>query len=293
MRRVLITGASGFIGGSVYRAFCGDPEYETVGLCHTRGESPFLPCDVLDRESVRRVIARVKPDILVHCAWYVHPEDYLTAPENVAFLKASLDLYEDFYGAGGERAVFVGSCFEYGAFDRSDRLPMPEDAFLAPWTLYGSCKAGLGQVLTEKSKLDGADFCWARLFYLYGEGENGKRFVPYIINGLMRGESPVCSVGSQKRDYIYIADAAAALKRIAQSGKGVYNVGTGEAAALTDIYDLLEGILGGRVLRTRDNSREPACIQADVRRLQSLGWQRQYTLAQGMERAVDWWRRKK
>ncbi|MDR1204316.1 MAG: NAD(P)-dependent oxidoreductase [Peptococcaceae bacterium] len=287
MEKVLITGAGGFIGRHVYRAFAGDPGYETVGLLRTGGGPSFLCCDVLDRGSVRDVLARVRPDILVHCAWYVRPEDYLTSGENVAFLKAGLDLYEDFYGAGGKRAVFVGTCFEYGVYDRL----LPEDAFLAPKTLYACCKAGLGGVLTEKSRLDGVDFCWARLFYLYGEGENKTRVVPYIINGLLRGESPECSVGRQRRDYVYIDDAAAALKLIAQSGKGVYNVGTGEAVAFTDIYGALEGILGGRVLRVRDSSGEPACIQADVRRLEALGWARRYSLAQGMERAVEWWRR--
>ena len=191
---VLVTGANGFIGRYV------------VGLLECDYTVVKVETDIfaLDWDAYLR---NIRPDYLIHLAW-VTGEGYQDAPENVLWVQKSIELYRAFFAQGGRRAVFVGTEQEYR---RSD-APLDENAPLKPDSLYAECKADLGRILLKDSAVRKNGFVWCRLFFVYGGGEKPRRLMPSLLRGFLSGERPVCSYEGYVRDYLYVKDAAAALR---------------------------------------------------------------------------------
>lgn len=117
MKRVLITGASGFIGQHLL-PFLQEKDYEVFPCYHSR-KIDFPPCmhpvkaNLLDQEERRALLKEVRPSHLIHLAWYVNPLDYMHSQENLEWMLASIDLFTEFGRNGGKRCLSVGSCAEY------------------------------------------------------------------------------------------------------------------------------------------------------------------------------------
>src|SRR4051812_32231738 len=126
--RVLLTGATGFIGSNVARALRRDG-FEVHAL--SRPE-----VDLRDADAVDRAIERAKPEMCIHLAWYAEPGKYLHAKENLALVGATLRLAERLHEAGCKRFVGAGTCFEYD----TSQGRLSESSRLGPKSLYATCK---------------------------------------------------------------------------------------------------------------------------------------------------------
>jgi nucleoside-diphosphate-sugar epimerase len=210
-------------------------------------------------------------------------------------VRSSLELLEEFADQGGQRAVFTGSCAEY---DWQDGLCSEATTVLRPTTTYGLCKHVLGELFNhrvgrEGSALSGA---WARLFYLFGPREAPRRLLPSVVNSLLRGEQAHCSHAQQRRDYLFVADAADALVTLLESRvQGPINIASGEAPRVSEIIQRTAGKLAGQdlvrlgSLPTPDN--DPPLIVADVERQSSeLGWRPRWNLDNALDQTIAWWR---
>src|SRR3984893_8750010 len=114
MNRVLVTGASGFIG-SHSLSILQNRGYEVHAVwLKNRRELDGVEwhrADLLDPASIGGLIREVRPTHLLHLAWYAVPRDYRESPENLAWCKAGISLLTDFAEGGGRRAVFAWCCF--------------------------------------------------------------------------------------------------------------------------------------------------------------------------------------
>jgi nucleoside-diphosphate-sugar epimerase len=118
---------------------------------------------------------------LIHCAWEVEHGRFWTSPANALWRAASADLVRRFMAAGGVRVVALGTCAEY---DAADTGPWDEGRAIAPATVYGQEKAALHAELAETC---GTALVWARLFHLYGPGEDRRRLIPGLIDACRAG----------------------------------------------------------------------------------------------------------
>jgi nucleoside-diphosphate-sugar epimerase len=247
VKRLLITGATGFIGTHCLRR-CLQEDSDEIHAVSRKGVGPhggrvtWHAADLRDSLEASLIVELVRPTHIFHAAWIATPGVYSHSPENEDWVRASLALAEAFAAQGGKRFVGIGSSAEYAASDRpceEDRTP------LHPASLYGRSKvnawAGI-QAIAERSGMEAA---WGRLFLPFGPGDSPSRLIPAVLASLSKGRPVPLSHGEQLRDFVYAPDAASQLVRLlASDAKGAFNIGTGISrsvrSVLEDIADRLD-----------------------------------------------------
>ena len=278
MKRLLMTGASGFIGAHCLRLIEQAGGYDEIHAVNRRGEGPgqgriiWHAADLRNAVDAVRVIEAVRPTHLFHGAWMATPGIYLSSPENLDWMQAGVAFVRAFAEQGGQRFVGVGSSAEYAASD----VPCEEDYTpLQPSSVYGECKVALWyavQALARHHKMKAA---WGRLFLPYGPGDAPARLIPTAVSHLRANKPLSLSHGEQKRDFIYAPDAARMFMRILNSEvMGAFNVGTGEARSVRSVIEAVADRFSARnclrfgVIPLREG--EPPVLVASMKKFQKL-----------------------
>ena len=297
-RRVLVTGASGFIGRHSLNSLL-ERDFEVHAVyAHDPIESDarviWHKADLLD-EASRELCDKVRATHLLHFAWIATPGIYWTSPENLEWKESTLALLEAFKESGGSRAVLAGTCAEYD-------WSVPQDFFsettspLKPTTLYGTCKHETHLAAEQFAQSQSMSLAWGRIFFLYGPHEPQTRLVPYVITSLLAGRVAECSSGEQIRDFLHVGDVADAFVALLDSEViGAVNIASGAPVAVEEVIYVIADMLGNRELvhlgakPTPEN--DPPRLVADVMRLKDeIVWSPRYGLKDGLRLTTDWWK---
>jgi nucleoside-diphosphate-sugar epimerase len=282
--RVLLTGATGFIGSHVARELLrrGHEVHASVRPGSDRRRLRDVESRIVFHDGAMDSVP-VEADVTVHLAWYAVPGKYLTAPENRDCLESSRRLLGKLQG----RAVFAGTCFEFELTEK----PLREDSPTKPLTLYAECKDALRREVEARP-----DSAWVRFFYQYGPWEDPRRLVPAVITAQLKGEPSRVTPGDQRSDYLHVEDVASAVCSVAESRvQGCVNIGSGQAPSVREIVTKITDI-GGRPELIQwgaypQKPTDPMLIRADNTKLRSTGWSPRYDLDQGLRQTFDWWRK--
>ncbi len=286
MKRVLVTGATGFIGRHALPLLA-ERGYEV----HAVGSAD---ADLLDPAAVDALVDEIRPSHLLHFAWYAVPGKFWTAPENAAWVEASIRLLRAFADAGGERATMSGSCAEYEWGENG--VLSERKTPLRPATYYGACKHALATVGGGLAAERGFGFAWGRIFLVYGPDEQRGRLVSQIAEALVKGEAAPTSDGTQRRDFLHARDVAAAFVALLDSDvEGPVNIGSGNAVPVRQVVSLIAGAAGRpdlvRFGEIPQRPGDPPLIEADVARLRDeVGWRPAVSLEEGIRETVEWWK---
>lgn len=294
-RRVLVTGAGGFIGRTSLAPLRA-AGFEVHAVLSPRAASAGKDdrrADLLERDAIDTLIEAVRPTDLLHFAWIATPGEYLDSPANDRWLEASRYLIERFRAAGGTRAVVAGSCAEYDwsrvavCEERSSPLAAP------PRSRYAECKLALARALAAQTGLSSA---WGRIFFQFGPHEHPARLVASVIRALLSGAEARATHGGQIRSFLPVSEVGAAFAALLASGvEGPVNIGAAEPLAIAELLERIAALIGRRELlrlgALESRRDEPLRLLPELRRLrEEVGFEPRVSLDQGLRETIEWWR---
>ena len=293
-QKILLTGASGFIGSQVLAELL-RRGHEVHALVHS-GELPeqrgltVHRLDLLDAAAVESFMAEQQFTHLLHLAWYVGTKCQMN-DLNINWLVASLKLLLSFVHHGGEHFLGTGTCSEYEykyGFMREDSTPTNSD------TLYGNAKNSLYRTARIFCTQHNVHFQWTRIFNCYGPEENSKRLISSVILSCLRGEEVRVSHCMNFLDYLHVGDTARGIADVFESElTGAVNICSGKPVQLRSIVKHIVELTGfrgkiqwGAVPAAFDNE----IVVGDNHKLRSIGWQPQYGLINGLQDTINYWK---
>ena len=288
---VVVSGASGFIGKNALNFLC-SKGYEVHALSKSKkneGACHWHQIDLLESKGFLQLFQEIRPTHLLHFAWETTHGAYWSSLNNLQWIAASINLVHAFLLSGGRRVVVAGSCAEYNW-----NQPCSEEANdFASATLYGRSKRALFLALQQLVPNLQFELAWGYLFHLYGPGESAHRFFPSVFNGLQKGISVPCSHGNQRRDFLYVKDAAEGFAELLNSPLvGAFNIASGEGISLRSFAEKVADLLGkersllhfGAVPSPKN---DPLSLIADPEKWKSaFHWRPKYSLEEGLRETL-------
>ncbi|NOX40031.1 MAG: NAD(P)-dependent oxidoreductase [Alphaproteobacteria bacterium] len=250
----LLTGATGFVGRQVLQQLL--DQGASVRVIVRRGKEHMFE----GQKNIESVVSTddlfAEPpsfwnsvcdgiDTIIHVAWYVEPEKYLTAPENLDCLIGTINFAKAAAAMGVRRFVGIGTCFEY---DLKGGV-LSTETKLKPGSPYGASKAAAFIALNASLPGLGVELAWCRLFFLFGQDEDPRRLVSYIRDMLSKGEVANLTSGEQQRDYLDVVEAARMIVLTADGDtQGPVNICSGVAPTVRQLAEKLADEYGRRDL---------------------------------------------
>lgn len=241
--KVAVTGASGFVGCHVLRALARNPGVSVVAASRQPAGDWLLagmrhvPLDLArPSECVFEQLGR--PDVLIHLAWD-GLSNYLSRHHFETQLAEQYRFLHQMMASGLPSLLCAGTCFEYGMRSGELAESLPSD----PSNPYGFAKDALRRELEFLAADSACQLTWARLFYMFGEGQSpGSLYAQFIAAGTAGHDEFPMSGGEQLRDYLPISEVASHLVALALKapGSGIVNVCSGRP---TSVRSLVEGWL--------------------------------------------------
>lgn len=306
MKRVLLTGATGFVGANLARRMLADghevhisirPESRRWRIEEIEARVRVHATDLSSRDSVDRLVSDVRPEWIFHLAAYGSYSSQTDIDRMVATnVLGTTHLVEACARSGFEAFVHAGSSSEYGFKDH----PPSEEEWLEPNSHYAVTKASATLFCRYTAQKQNLPITTLRLYSVYGPYEEPTRFLPTLIREGLAGRLPPLVNPDVARDFLYTEDALEAFRLAAEKAAAlprgsVYNVGTGVQTSIRQVVEVAR--------RTLDVSDEPRWGSmpdrqwdtgvwiADNRKIvRELGWTARVSFSQGFGKMAEWLR---
>ena len=292
--RVVITGASGFLGSWIARVLA--ETHEVIALLRPDSDPYRLGGIVglrivnVDTAEWATFISSEKPEALILADWWGvgnHDRNNERQFENIDRFENLVRAARD---SGVGSVIGVGSQAELGPVSNLITEDLPD----RPTTKYGEAKVAARIKAQEILKGSATRFVWMRIFSTYGPADADSWLIPQLIDALSSGESMDLTKGEQEWSYLHAFDLARAFKAVIEHQKlsGIVNVGNPNTVVLKDailgIADQLgvQGLLNFGALPYRSDQvmkLEPACES-----LTSIGWKPVVTFDTGIKETIQW-----
>lgn len=238
--KVAVTGASGFIGRHVLVELESRSVVATVVLRPLSTALPSLAKHTIAWMDTQNPPPNAfelmgAPDVLIHLAWGGLP-NYKSLQHFEQELPAQYRFLKGLVESGLKNLVVAGTCFEYGM----QAGPLREDMETRPTNPYGFAKDTLRRQIEYLKSDQSFTLTWARLFYLYGDGQAENSLLPQLKGAVERGDKVFnMSGGEQLRDYLPITEVTKCLVSLAMGNRddGIVNVCSGKPISVRTLVE--------------------------------------------------------
>ncbi len=292
--RVLLTGASGFLGRRVAKlVVAGGHEVLAIGRGAPDQTEPtavhFMRADLTDAGAIRRAAVETGGvDSIIHLGAMV-PRNAGQDDAATAFdtnVMGTINVFGAF-GRAGQANVLASTAEVYGLPEGGDKLR--EDREPRPLSWYSTSKVAAEVYCRSLERRMRMRMAILRFTVLYGAGDPIERAIPNFVRHAVRGEPIGVFGGDELRDYLHVDDAAEAVVVAWQRRlSGTYNVGSGHGVAVRDAADTVLRLAGGSSTIEQHPRQKPAAdIVLDVTRFrEATGFSPARVFPDGLEEQI-------
>ena len=298
--KVLITGASGFIGKYIINILDPD-EYEIHAIYNQNKPINGLKkitwhqVDLFNNKEVGEVMEVIKPTHVIHLAWYAEHGKFWNSDKNIGWIDATIKLFKEFKRLNGIKFIVSGTKAEYfdGEFFEehlNSVFECIEEMEPNPDTLYGKSKNLLHKKLKELD-VDKKSLVWARVFDTYGPYENEKKFCSYVIKSAQENHAISCKNPQLELDFLHVMDIAKAFKVILLNDfTGTINISSGNCISLKGIAQyILKKLKKEKLLELNLHSKDQRKIYGNNTLLKSIGWSVEHEIDSGLDDLINFY----
>lgn len=301
--KIIITGGAGFIGSSIAEKYISLGQKVVIIDNLVTGkesnipkEARFYKIDIRDKERVREVFLKEKPEVVSHHAAQLDVRKSVADPGYDASVNilGLLNVLESAVESKARKVIYISSGgVVYG---EGAKLPIPESAAKQPLSPYGVAKYAGEMYVRFFNRIKNLDYTIFRYSNVYGpkQDPNGEAGVIAIFSELLsKGTQPkIFGDGEQTRDYVFIGDVVEANVLALEKGEGqTFNIGTGKETTVNELFSILKrefGYLGQALYEpARPGELLRNCLDISKAK-QVLGWQPKTSLLEGVKITKEW-----
>ena len=312
MKKILIVGAAGFVGGHLIRHIQSAYDWEIHATKMPGEDIPFpgvlvYDLNILDKDRISELLCRIRPDYIIHLAAqssvsvaWKNPE--LTVNVNIIGSIHMMDAVRKLDYK--PRVLLIGSGEEYGRI-KKEEVPIRENNDLRPGNIYAvtkACQSMIGKIYAEAYQME--------LMMVKAFNHIGPEQLPlFVVSDFCKQvaeielgkREPVIRVGNLQayRDFTDVRDVVRAYALLVQFGKAgeIYNVGSGNAIEIAEVLKLILENAHQKIDVVIDKERlrpvDVPIIVADITKInEATGWKPEISLNQSLADTLAYWRQR-
>ena len=249
MRKVLITGITGFLGSHIAENFIAN-DINVIGL--KRKDSDIWRCegikekiqwiDIDENGSFEDELINYSFDTIIHGAWIGvesgSRDNWVEQSKNITFLVSLLDIAKK---VDVKKIIFLGSQAEYGIINEKVEENFRTNALNA----YAGTKLACLEIIKSFCSVNNINWIWLRLFSFFGEKENSNWLIPSLVKSMLKNKEMDLTLGEQKYAYMYVKDYVEIMRKLVVMNikSGIYNVSSNESRTIRSLIEDIKNII--------------------------------------------------
>jgi len=297
MSRVLLTGASGFLGSHIASKLL-ELGVDCTAIVRDGRRYPVgcraIVADLNDLEALKSAARNhANFDAVMHIAASM-PNSAISGYHESGLHRNQVQIAENVVAsfASARHIVFSSSVDVYGI---PIFLPVSEGHPLNPLTDYAKAKVDVENFLRNYCENSRKILTIFRTTHLYGPGEPCIKGIPLFISAILRGETPtIFGDGSDKRDFLHVDDAADAFAvALMQPQEGIFILGSGRSMTMRDVLSEIIKLSGKEIIpRINERIRPKVDLELNVNSIQrTFGWEARTEFLEGLRCEYDWYQK--
>lgn len=291
-KSVLVTGASGFIGGYLTDALMNAGAHVSA-LSVTGGKEGkirWLKGDITDPESLKGLCEGIH--VVYHLAAISNVVKSIESPTLTVSTNTvgTMNLLEEARNSNVKKFIYISSAHVYGA---PKYVPVDESHAVAPREPYAASKIAAEMIVQAYGNAYGIGHAIVRPFNVFGAGQDESFLIPGVIMQAIRDRRIKVGNTDPTRDFLYVKDCVGGFLAVGDRGAGIYNIGSGNETAIKLIVEQIRDLIDTKIEIISDESRmrvgnvEIPRMMADISKISSLGWKPRFSLKEGLAETID------